>query len=170
MIKKIWNNPVWSSVIAAGLIYLISISYAFVVSKIENIPFDEMFTRIKNYQVSLGSIFFFFLVYIGFRIFLILLKWVFGDKLERRKRLLRMENESIDNTNNIVLRWNVYFTTHNQPSINNLEAFCNYHQPPIRFLNRNCTEQNCPNNNFNLDIRITKNNIESNLIERWRNI
>lgn len=167
--RKIWNNPVWSNVIAAGIIYLIGICYAFIASKIENISFEEMFSRVKNYQVSLITVFYIFLLYVSLLIFIKIIKWLFWS-LDRKKRILRVENESIDNNNNIILRWNVHFNNYNQPFINNLEAFCNYHQPPQRFLNNGCTQLGCRNNGFNLDRRITKNNIESDLIDLWRRL
>ena len=67
----------------------------------------------------------------------------------------------------IMFRWRVCFDNSNEPYIENLQAFCTKHTPPIRLLDNICPAEDCENNKFEIDVEKTRNVIESNLVNRW---
>lgn len=85
----------------------------------------------------------------------------------KKQKKLRQFNNLIDNKTNILLRWSVYFD-YDKPFISDLDAFCKKHDgPPLRFVGRNCPRRDCDNNRINIDKYMVKNQIESDLIDRW---
>ena len=70
----------------------------------------------------------------------------------------------------IMFRWRVSFNIDNEPYIEDLQAFCTKHKPPVRLLDNVCPEKDCENHQLEMDIAKTRNVIESNLINRWEHL
>jgi hypothetical protein len=68
---------------------------------------------------------------------------------------------------NILMRWKVSFLN-DTPFITNLTAFCQKHEgAPIRFIHNYCPVQDCENKRIVFNELVIKNEIESDLIDRW---
>jgi hypothetical protein len=108
-----------------------------------------------------------FLIFIGV---IYLVKSRFKEKpfYSGKQQKLRKYDEQIDNENEILFRWTVFFD-YNTPFIADLEAFCLKHNdPPIRFVGGRCPHFGCQNGRDRINDYLVKNQIESVLIDRWR--
>jgi len=70
----------------------------------------------------------------------------------------------------IMFRWRVCFDHNNEPFIEDLQAFCTKHKPPVRFIDNVCPSAGCANHKLEIDVAKTRNVIESNLINRWEQL
>ena len=70
----------------------------------------------------------------------------------------------------IMFRWRVSFNPDKEPFIEDLQAFCTKHKPPVRLLDNVCPVGGCENNKVEIDVPKTRNVIESNLIHRWEQL
>ena len=70
----------------------------------------------------------------------------------------------------IMFRWRISFDPNNEPYIEDLQAFCTKHKPPIRLIDNVCPVVGCENNKLEIDVAKTRNVIESNLINRWEQL
>ena len=52
MFKKIWSDPVWSKVISVGIIGVISLIYAFIKSKSDNITISEVYEGMLQLKIK----------------------------------------------------------------------------------------------------------------------
>ena len=163
MIKKIWKDPVWSKVIAVGIIALISLIYAKIKSVSDEISFVDALKSLLDIKISV--------VYaIGIIIAFLILRRLFKKKdgyYSAKQEKLRQFNKTTDPNTGIQFKWGVYFD-YDTPFIGDLTAFCTKHDgPPIRFMNDRCPIQGCENSNNRIDNYAVKNFIESDLIDRW---
>lgn len=166
MIKKIWNDPVWSKVISVGIIGLISFVYLTIKSKVDGISLQESLQNLIELKVRLLYVVVVVLIYIIGKSVLARKKGFFTRKQERLRRYDR--NEDIQRR--ILYRWTVWFDD-DRPFISDLEVFCTRHDgAPIRFVNGHCPVNDCDNNHINMDYHLTKNHIESILIDQWDKI
>lgn len=163
MIQKLWKDPVWSKVIAVGILGIISLIYAKIISTTEEITFSQAYQRIFDIKIRLIYI-------IGIILLLIILKRIFKKEksyYSSKQKKLREFNNSKDPNTDILFRWEVYFD-YNTPFISKLNAFCTKHEgPSIRFINDRCSIQGCENSRNRIDLHMVKNLIESDLIDRW---
>jgi hypothetical protein len=169
MIKKIWNDPVWSKVISVGILGLISLGYIKFVSVTEKISFKESLQQLFELKIPLVY------VLVAIVLFLIL-KRLFRKKktsntnsYTNKQDQLRTFNKIIDPPTGIQFKWEVWFDG-NTPFISKLTAFCTKHQPPLRFVNDSCPIPDCENSRQRIDRQVVKNLIESDLIDRWEKI
>lgn len=167
MIKKFWNDPVWSKVIAVGIVALITLISTKLYSVSKGISFKEAIDKILEIKIAVVYVIFALIVYWIFsRIFrkvFIKEKTYLNIKQEKFKTFNRMTDPSTG----ILLKWGVYFDD-DSPFIDDLTAFCTKHgNPPIRFINECCPMQGCENSFQRIDEYTIKNYIESDLIDRW---
>ncbi|GAB4156253.1 MAG: hypothetical protein Tsb0033_06590 [Winogradskyella sp.] len=166
MLKRIWKDPVGSKVIAVGILGVLSLIYAKIISVSDDITFSEAYERIFEIKIRL--------IYVVGGIFLFLLfKRIFTKKkgyYSSKQKKLREFNKTTDPNTDIMFRWGVYFD-YDTPFISDLTAFCTKHEgPPIRFVNDRCTLRDCENHRNRIDLHMVKNLIESDLIDRWEKI
>ena len=166
MIKKIWKDPVWSKVIAVGIIGLISIIYAKVKSASDEITFIDALRGMLDIKISLVYLF-------GAILIFLILKRIFKRKdgyYSAKQEKLREFNKTTDPNTDILFKWGVYFD-YETPFISDLTPFRTKHDgPPIRFMNDRCPIRECENSRNHIDNYAVKNFIESDLIDRWEKI
>lgn len=170
MIKKIWDDPVLSKVIAVGIVGLISLIYARSISATEGLTFKEAYDRVLDIKVGIIYVLGCFVLYW-------ILSWIYkklfkktDDYYNSKQKKLRKFDNTLDQNRGILHRWRVYFNN-DTPFIADLTAFCTKHGPtPIRFINYRCPMQGCENEKYTIDNYVVKNFIESDLIERWEQI
>jgi hypothetical protein len=74
MVRKIWNDPVWSKVISALIISIGAIIYSFVKSKLDNLCFWQILLKTLISPYFLGLV------------ILLLLTYILFDKLKKQKK------------------------------------------------------------------------------------
>lgn len=163
MIRKLWKDPVGSKVIAVGILGVISLIYAKIISATEGITFSQAYQSIFEIKVRL--------IYVaGAIILVLLLRRIFKNKksfYSSKQKKLREFNNSKDPNTDILFRWGVYFD-YDTPFIADLDAFCTKHEgAPIRFINDRCPIHGCENSRNQINLHMVKNLIESDLIDRW---
>lgn len=170
MIKKIWKDPVWSKVIAVGIIGLISLGYAKFLSAIDNVTFKEALDKILEIKISIVYVLAILIIYW-------ILAWLFKQIFKKEKSIynakqqkLREFNKTTDTETGILFKWGVFFN-HETPFISDLTAYCTKHgETPIRFIGIHCSIQGCENSRKIIDKYVVKNLIESELIDKWEKI
>jgi len=170
MIKKIWTDPVWSKVIAVGIVALITLGYTKFLSVSEELTFKAAFAKILEIKVA---VFYVIVALIAYWI----ISWFFRKIFKKEKAYytvkqekLRTYNKTTDPNTGILFKWGVYFD-YDTPFIADLTAFCTKHgETPIRFMGDSCPMQGCENSRQRIDNYAVKNFIESNLIDRWEKI
>lgn len=166
MIKKIWQDPVWSKVIAVGIIGFVSVGYAKFISLTKSITFKEAVNEIFNFKIKLTYI-------IGGLIIYWICLWLYRklflnkDNYNKKQKKLREYNKLNDRNAGILYKWEVYFDDET-PIIGELKAFCTKHgEPPLRFMDSRCPQRGCVNYNHPIDMYRVENFIESDLINAW---
>jgi len=167
MIKKVWKDPVWSQVIAFGILSLISLIIAKIKSITDNITFEQALNSLFELKVRLVY------VIIALFIILIVLQLFKRNKsfYSRKQLKLRKFNKMTDENNGILFKWKVSFDFGNKPFISDLTFFCLKHgNVPIKFMNNRCPIPECENSEKIIDIPRTKNFIESRVLHYWEQI
>jgi hypothetical protein len=166
MIKRIWKEPVGSSVISSIIIGILTLIGIKVKSNYDDKSFNETFNWTIDYQVKLSYV-------IGIIILLLIIRAIFkskNDYYNRKQRKLRKFNYTVDPDLGIRSEWGVYFGDYGKPFIADLEFYCTEHgEAPIRF-NHNCNIKECKNSRINLDEYKVKNHLESLVINEWNKI
>ncbi|HHT9146120.1 MAG: hypothetical protein Q7J76_08240 [Candidatus Brocadiaceae bacterium] len=162
-LSKIWNDPVWSKVIAVAIVASVSLIYATVQNKTEGVSFADSFKKILDLKVKI--------IYIAGAIIIYLIgKRIFKRKdsfYNRKQTKLREFNKLEDKQNFILYRWGVFFD-YETPFISDLTPFCTRHDAtPIRFVGSSCPIAGCNNNRQQINLHLAKNHIESVLIDEW---
>lgn len=170
MINKIWKDPVWSKVISVGIIGLIGLCYAKFLSITENLTLNEAFNKIIGLNVKIIYVLVILVLYwlVNFIIKLFRKEKSYYNK--KQSKLIKFNNH-IDEQQNIIFRWNVYFQINGNPSIADLEIFCTNHgEVPLKFLSNNCPNKNCSNSHLNIDKYYFTNYFESAVKHEWSKI
>lgn len=170
MIKKIWNDPVLSKVIAVGIVGLISLIYAKFISATENLTFEDAFNKVLALKIGVIYV-------LASLVSYWILSWIYKKLFKKtdsyyndKQKKLREFNNTLDQNTGILFRWGVYFN-YETPFIADLTPFCTKHGgTPLRFINSRCPVQGCENERQTIDNYIVKNIIESELIDRWDNM
>lgn len=170
MIKKIWTDPVWSKVIAVGIVALITLGYTKFLSVSEEVSFKEAFDKTLEIKIAVVYV-------IAALIAYWIIAWLFKKIFKKEKAYynakqtkLRTFNKTTDPNTGILFKWGVFFD-YETPFISDLTAFCTKHgEPPIRFMGDSCPIQGCENSRQRIDKYAVKNFIESDLIDRWEKI
>lgn len=170
MIKKIWTDPVWSKVIAVGIVAIITLIYTKFFSFTENVTFEEAFDKIFEIKVKVVYIIDTLIIYWIFT-------WFFKKIFKKesgfynvKQQKLRTFNKITDPKTGILYKWQVFFR-YEIPFISDLTAFCTKHgEIPIRFIGEGCPIQDCENSGQKIDKFVIKNYIESDLIDKWEKI
>jgi hypothetical protein len=170
MIKKIWTDPVWSKVIAVGIVALITLGYTKFLSVTEKVTFKESFDKTLEIKVTVVYV-------IAALIFYWIIAWLIKKIFKKEKgyynakqQKLRKFNKITDLNKGILFKWGVFFD-YDTPFISDLTAFCTKHaETPIRFMGDSCPIQGCVNSRQRIDKFAVKNFIESDLIDRWEKI
>ena len=170
MIKKIWTDPVWSKVIAVGIVALITLGYTKFLSVSEEVTFKEAFDKILEIKIAVLYVIIALIIYW-------IISWLFRKIFKKEKAYytskqekLRTFNKTTDPKTGILFKWGVYFD-YDTPFIADLTAFCTKHgETPIRFMGDSCPMQGCENSRQRIDKYAVKNFIESDLIDRWGKI
>jgi hypothetical protein len=170
MIKKIWTDPVWSKVIAVGIVALITLSYTKFLSVTENVTFKEAFD--KTIDIKIPVVYIIIILIINW-----IIAWLFKNIFKKEKSFyntkqqkLRTFNETTDPNTGILFKWGVFFD-YETPFISDLTAFCTKHgETPIRLMGDCCPIQGCENSRQRIENCAVKNLIESDLIDRWEKI
>jgi hypothetical protein len=170
MIKKVWTDPVWSKVIAAGILMLITISYTKFLSMTENLSFKDAFDKTLEIKVTV--------VYVITALILYwIISWLFKRFFKKensvynsKQQKLQKFNKTIDPKSGLQFKWRVFFDSET-PFISDLTVFCTRHEEtPIRFMNGSCPIQDCENSKQRIDKPAIENYIESILIDKWEKI
>jgi hypothetical protein len=163
MLKRIWKDPVWSKVIAVGIIAIISLLYAKIKSISTEITFQAALQGLINTKIRVIYVLAIILLYLVLRQVL-----NYKDRSYIKKHdTIRKYNKYLHPQLGILFRWNVYFDD-DTPSISDLTPFCTKHDgPPIRFINNRCPMPGCENSRQAFDNLGVTNIIESDLIDRW---
>jgi hypothetical protein len=165
MIKKIWKDPVWSKVIAAIIIAIISVVYAKIKSTVLNISFQVALKQLIDLKINIVYV---ICLFIGYLIICQLFKK--RGYYSRKQEQLRQFNKSHDTETGLLFRWTVYFDGET-PFIDDLSMFCTKHgEVPVRFMENMCPIRECPNSYRPIDESALKNIIESDLIAHWDKI
>ncbi|ARV13961.1 hypothetical protein [Polaribacter sp. SA4-12] len=167
MFKKIWKDPVGSKIIAWSIIGLIGLTSIKITSFVKGITFNEVLKIIYDFKVRI--------IYVLIVLFLI---FIFIRVIKRKKsyysktqKKIMKFNKKLDEETEISYKWNVYFKTNGNPSITDLEMFCNKHNDvPLRFITNRCPVKSCENSRIRISESRIKNNIESILINNWENL
>lgn len=171
MIKKIWIYPVWSKVIAAGIVALITLGYTKFLSVSEEVTFKEAFDKILEIKISV------FYVLVSIIIYWIA-SWTFKKIFRKNNSVYTKQqqqklsefNKSTDTQAGLIFKWDVFFD-YQTPFIADLTVFCTKHgQTPIRFMGDRCSIPGCENSRQQINKSALKNLIESDLIDRWENL
>jgi hypothetical protein len=132
-------------------------------TKVKSIKISEFLTKeIEFYQIII-------FVILALIIYLIGKKFVGNKRKDYSKKQIKLMtfNNYIIEEPNILMRWKVSFLN-DTPFITNLTAFCQKHEgAPIRFIHNYCPVQDCENKRIVFNELVIKNEIESDLIDRW---
>ena len=166
MIKKIWADPVWSKVIAVGIVALLTLGYTKFLSVSEELTFKEAFDKILEIKIA---IFYVLVAIIVYWIGSLILKRIFRKNsgfYTKQQQKLREFNKMEVTATVLLFKWDVFFD-YQTPFIADLTVFCTKHgQPPIRFMGDRCSIQGCENSRQQINKYALKNLIESDLIDR----
>ncbi len=170
MIKKIWTDPVWSKVIAVGIVALITLGYTKFLSVSEEVSFKDAFDKILEIKITV------FYVIVAITIYWIV-SWVIkrifrknNSIYTKQQQKLREVNKSEDSQSGLLFKWDVFFD-YQTPFIANLTVFCTKHgQTPIRFMGDRCSVPGCENSRQQINKYALKNFIESDLIDKWEKL
>lgn len=167
MFKKIWVDPVWSKVISVGIIGMISIIYATIKSKTDDISISSVYYGLFQLKVKVTFV-------VGAILLFVIIKRLTKKKNDSyysaKQQKLRNFNKFTDSTTEVLFRWNVFFN-YNKPCISDLEAYCTKHDgSPLRFINNCCSVSDCVNSKIGVHFDIVKNHVESILIDKWEKI
>ncbi len=170
MIKKIWQDPVWSKIISVGILGIASLGYAKFLSITEKLTFKEAFNKMLEIKIPIILV----MTIIGMYWIII---WIFKKSFKKsnnyytkKQEKFREFNRILDPRTGILFRWVVYFNGET-PFIDDLTAFCTKHEgAPIRFMSSCCPIRDCPNSKQEINEYVAKNMIESDLIDKWDKI
>jgi hypothetical protein len=160
----LWNKDIQNNVIAAVIFGILASIGTLIYSYANQISFSIAIIKIFTFKVPL----YWFLIFLSavFLVYKIFKFFAFVDY----KKALRNYNKSTDQINEIIQRWDVVFNPFGKPLVANLKAYCNKHTTPLKFVGNNCPDSLCLNHNFNIDLRWSKNHIESELTEMYDNL
>lgn len=88
-LNKLWHDPVWSKVIYAGFLLLISLIYSFFATLFKEISFSEAFTQTVNYELPL------YLIFIFIAVGLITYGILYKIRQKRKRHIGRFDVEQI---------------------------------------------------------------------------
>jgi hypothetical protein len=187
MIKRIWTDPVWSKVIAAGIVG-ISIE---IIALFKNITFVDVITGALFYVVDLlnremqlkyWAIILIILLLVFLRI--MIKKFLFSSEsaeilYEKKKASIRQISEL--RINPVLWRFNVEFDSNNNPTLKNLRPYCALHNPSLKmefnlmYGSYKCIVPNCINELTKLphgidDFNKQKKIIESIIEDKWEGL
>lgn len=176
MLKNIWKDPVWSKVISAGFLWLIALGYAYVKSLTDSISIKQAISQLSEPRISVLQI----LLGITLILFLYFILKEIGKPIEAKSKssiynakqtILRSLNKSEYPNEGVLFRWQVFFDFSGNPFIDELDAYCTKHGSiPLRFIGSSCSVRDCPNNQRQVDFNVTKNQLESELIDKWEKL
>lgn len=126
----------------------------------------------KNINIQVYQVLFFFLFLIP--LFLLVRKIKFNknksESLSSKQIRFREQFKKFeDQVNDLVFRLDIFFPNHDKPAIAEVEAFCNKHDYPLRFVDGNCPKRDCPNSRIKFNKFMEKNAMESKLLDLWDN-
>ena len=168
MLKKIWLDSVWSKVIASAIIGLSLIIYTKIESVSKEITFKESLKILFEIKISVVYVVGLILVFLILKS--IIKKFVYSKNsyYNKKEKKLREFNRIEDKELGLLYKWRIFFKLGGTPSIAELTGFCTKHSgAPIKLVNGNCPIRDCDNNRINLDEYLTKNHIESMVINEW---
>ncbi|MFD1873319.1 hypothetical protein [Hymenobacter bucti] len=176
MLKNIWKDPVWSKVISAAFLWLITLGYAYVKSITDSISIKQAVSQLSEPRVSVLQI----LLGITVILFLYFVIREIGKPIESNgkasiyndKQTILMRLNKVEYPNEGVLfRWQVFFDFNGNPFIDELDAYCTKHgSTPLRFIDNSCSVRDCSNSQRQVDFNATKNQLESELIDKWEKL
>ena len=166
MIRKIWNDPVGSKIIATGIIAIC----AYIYSLHSEETYLEVIRNMWYYQIHLGWT---IVIVVSFITLKSLWKKngsnkLIPDKLEQKQEMFKKANTKISFDDNLIVRFTTWFDTGSGlPFIADESAYCTLHTTPMRMNSQGCSELNCRHNNYRINMSGTKHKIESILINNW---
>lgn len=163
--KKIWSDPVWSKVISAGIIAIISTITIQIYSYYSNVGFYVVLNHIINLSIPLKYLLILPIIYF-------IIKYLKNNKnYSPKQNKLRKYNNDFDPDSELLFKWDVHFDNYKKPFISNLEVFCKKHgDTPMRMYGNKCMYKDCPNSKIEIDKLVLNNIIESDLIHKWDNM
>lgn len=167
MIKKIWNDPVGSKIIASSILGLLGLIGIAIKSNYDEKSFYETFIWLVKFPIPL------FYIVLSLIIIFIIYKIAKRKKnyYSPKQRKLREFNSSIDNEAGIKSEWTVYFYNNGKPFITDLEFFCLLHdEVPIRFFGNRCSHIGCKNSVLEFNEYEIKNHLESFVLNEWNKL
>ena len=176
MLKNIWKDPVWSKVISAGFLWLLAIGYAYVKSITDSISIKQAVSqlsepRISVLQILLGITIILFLYFVIREIAKPIESKGKNSIYNDRQTILRRLNKVEYPNDGVLFRWQVFFDFSGNPFIDELDAYCTKHGSiPLRFIGNACSVRDCSNSQRQVDFDATKNQLESELIDRWEKL
>jgi hypothetical protein len=176
MLKNIWKDPVWSKVISAGFLWLVALGYAYVKSLTDSISITQAVSQLSQPRVSVLQM----LLGITIVLFVYFIVKEIGKPVESKSKssiyndkqtALRKWNKVEYPNEGVLFRWQVFFDFSGNPFIDELDAYCTKHgSTPLRFIGNSCSVSDCLNSNRQIDFNATKNQVESELIDKWEKL
>lgn len=165
MFEKIWKDPVWSKVISAGILAVISLVFIWIKSLWENISFEESFYLIIEFKVKL-----IYVIAIMVSLLMIYYLVIKARKKEerfytkRQKEFMKNHSQLDFGPKGIIARFQTLIDEYDVPFIINLATYCKSHgKAPIKF-NKSCPLPECKNENITFSEEEMTNIIESVLL------
>lgn len=167
MIKKIWNDPVWSKIIASSILGVITLIGIFIKSNYDEKSFYETLIWLVKYPIQLFYILLLFLIGFSVQKIFKLKKNFYSSK----QRKLRGFNFTIDIEAGIKSEWTVSFNSNGKPFITDLEIYCMEHgDVPLRFFGNKCSTVGCKNSRLHFNEFEIINHLESYVLNEWNKL
>jgi hypothetical protein len=162
MLKRVWKDPVWSKVIAAGIIAVASLLIVLLKSVVDKIPFQSTLKGFFDGKIRI------LWVVAGILLFLILRSIYQNNSLKWKKRQFVKSVKKLENHDlHILYKFTIEFEG-DYPTIENLKIFCTLHEDlPLGFIDFKCPIYNCNNSRQALDEVRLINFLESILLDMW---
>jgi hypothetical protein len=174
--NRIWKDPVWSKVIATGIIGLIGFLYVVVESLTSELSFKESFINIMTSEISLYLV---VLIIVGLLLFQILFSFLTG-----KIRILTKEEKNLNrkikaivgndykyrfNDIKVLARYSVGFDDDfKKPYVYDIQLFCNNHNPPLKLVSNQCYATNeCAKMDYVINEERVRPQLESQILQAW---
>ena len=175
MFKKIWADPVWSKVIANGIIVILGFIIVVIYSSATNMTAAQAFSFVWSYPVKLGNV---FLCFLFISVFQILVSIIKSKNSKPSKEWLLKKNfcekwyKISDDQNNIIYRFKTGVNNYtDKPFITDLTPYCKHDGEEIKMsFYKGCMVRECSNYNVKANEFAIRDLIESQLMVDWEKV
>lgn len=174
MLKKNWNDPVWSKVISAVIIAIGGFLISLIYSAVTELTLKQSIKYLWHYKIELGPTI--SIVFLALFILAIIQKFAkkSPSKREKLETKFHQKFKKIDDFSQpITYRFNAYISSlNNFPFISELRVYCTAHNGRENLMTTygGCPDRNCRNHGKTYSESLLKTQIETDLLQEWENM